>query len=446
MPQLEFAHTQNNLKEFATKILNRAVSLGATSAQLEINESIETGVEVLNGNIENIETSYDSNIALSIFVGQNQGNVGISQVPPTNLDTIINQALDIAKYTQADPHNGIAGKEDLCTSFIDNLQLYNPIVIDNQAIINQALELEKIGLATDKQVNASNGASINLGKYNFVIASTNGLNLGYTTTRYSKSLSLIGNTPNGMQTDYWYSTARDYNDLDINLELAAHAVSRVKRRLKNGKIKSGNYPVIFESTIAKSLISSFLSAISGGNLYRGLSFLNNSLNTQVFPNWLSIIEDPFIIKGSSSCYFDNEGVSVRQRTLISNGIVNGYLLSSYSARKLGMKTTGNSGGNHNIHITSNFDGDLNALAAKMEQGLIIIETIGHGVNLVTGDYSVGASGLWIEKGEVQFFVEGLTIAGNLKNIYKNIQYIGNDYSKGSIQCGSMLVDNIAVSI
>lgn len=446
MAQLEFTHSQNNLKNLATQILERALALGATSAQLEINESIETGAEILNGNIESVETSYDSNIGLSVYVGQNRGNVGISQVPPANLDMIIKQALSIAKYTQSDPLNGIANKEDLCTSFTDNLQLYNPISIDNLQIIQEALELEKIGVSSDKQVNASDGAAISLGKYNFVIANTNGLNLGYTTTRYSKSLSLIGQTKKGMQTDYWYSNARDYNDLENNLDLAAHAVSRVKRRLSNGKIKSGSYSVIFESTIAKSLISNFLGAISGGSLYRKLSFLNDSLNTQVFPDWLNITEDPFIIKGSSSCYFDNEGVNVCRRDLVRSGIVNGYLLSSYSARKLGMKVTGNAGGNHNIQVSSNTIGDINTLAAKMSNGLVIIETIGHGLNMVTGDYSVGASGLWVENGEIKFFVEGLTIAGNLKTIFKDIRYISNDYTKGSIRCGSMLVDNIDVSV
>jgi PmbA protein len=446
MAQLEFTHTQNDLKNLADLILNRATALGATSAGLEINESIETGVDILNGRIESVESSYDSNIALTVYVGQNRGNVGISQVPPGDLDMIIRQALDIAKYTQADPISGIANKEDLCNSFTDNLQLYNPTAIDNAQIIQHALELEKIGLTMDKQVNASDGAAISLGKYNFVIASTNGLNLGYTTTRYSKSLSLIGQTKKGMQTDYWYSNARAYEDLDSNLDLAAHAISRVKRRLKNGKIKSGSYSVIFESTIAKSLISTFLGAISGGSLYRNLSFLNNSLNTQVFPKWLTIIEDPFVIKGSSSCYFDNEGVRVSQRDLVGNGIVNGYLLSCYSARKLGMKTTGNAGGNHNIQVSSNTVGDINTLAAEMKHGLVIIETIGHGVNTVTGDYSVGASGLWVENGEIKFFVDGLTIAGNLKNIFKNIRYISNDYTKGSIQCGSMLVDGIDISV
>jgi PmbA protein len=446
MAQLEFTHAQNDLKSLADLILNRAIHLGATSAQLAINESIETGVEVLNGDIESIETSYDSNIGLSVYVGQNQGNVGISQVPPANLDMIIKQALDTAKYTQADLHNGIADKEDLCTGFTDNLQLYNPTSIDNLQIIQQALDLENIGLNTDKHVNASDGAAISLGKYNFIIANTNGLNLGYMTTRYSKSLSLIGQAKNGMQTDYWYSSTRDYDDLQNNLDLAKYAVSRVKRRLNKGKIKSGNYSVIFEANIAKSLIGNFLGAISGGSLYRKLSFLNNSLNTQVFPDWLNITEDPFIIKGSASSYFDNEGVNVYKRDLVKSGIVNGYLLSSYSARKLGMKTTGNSGGNHNIQVNSNITGDITSLAAKMDCGMVIIETIGHGLNMVTGDYSVGASGLWVEKGEIKFFVEGLTIAGNLKTIFKNIRYISNDYLKSSIQCGSMLVDSINVSV
>lgn len=446
MSQLNFTHTQESLRNLATQILNRAISLGATSAHLEINESIETGVEILNGNIESVETSYDSNLGLTIYIGQNRGNVAISQVPPNDLDMIISQALDIAKYTQADKHNAIADTEDLCRNFTDDLQLYNPASIDNTQLIQVALELEKIGLCTDKQVYTSDGAAINIGKYNFVIANTNGLNLGYATTRYSKSLSLIANTTNGMQTDYWYSNARDYQDLHSNLDVATHAIARVKRRLTKGSIKSGNYPVIFEAIIAKSLIGIFLQAISGGNLYRNLSFLNNSLDTQVFPSWLTIKEDPFVIKGSSSCYFDAEGVTVCRRCLVSAGMVKSYLLSSYTARKLGMKTTGNAGGNHNIQVSANSVGDISALAGQMGRGLIIIETIGHGANMLTGDYSVGASGLWVENGEIQFFVDGLTIAGNLKDIYKNISHISDDQLAGSISCGSMLVANINVSV
>jgi PmbA protein len=445
MSNINFSHSQDNLKKLANHILERATSIGASSAGIEINENIETGVEVLNGNIENFETSYDSAISLSVYIGHKCGNVSISQVPPQDIDLIINSALDIAKYTQDDPYQGIAEPEFLCKSLNDNLDLYNPLDFTNQELVSKTLELETIALNMNSKITASNGAAINLGKYNFVIASTNGLNLGYQTTRYNNSISLIGNTENGMQTDYWYSGGRAYSDLENNNSLATRAVHRVLRRLTVGQIKPGNYPVIFEAPIAKSLIGGFLGAISGNNLYRNLSFLNNSINTQVFPSWLNITEDPFRIRGQSSCYFDNEGVSVTKRNLVENGIVKGYILTSYSARKLGMQTTGNSGGNHNISISNNFSGDVSLLAKKMHKGLVIIETIGYGVNMVTGDYSVGASGLWVENGEVQFFVNNLTISGNLKEIYAGIQYISDDYTNSSILCGSILVDKISIS-
>ena len=445
MSSIEFSHNQNNLKQLADKILKRAADLGASSAGLEINEEIETNIEVLNGNIENFETSYDSAISLSVYIGHKCGNVSISQVPPADIDMVINGALDIAKYTQEDPYQGIAEPEFLCKSFNDNLELYNPVNFTNQELINTTLELEKLALSMNKKITASNGAAINLSKYNFVIASTNGLNLGYQTTRYNNSISLIGNTANGMQTDYWYSGGRSYADLENNNALANHAVNRVLRRLSTGQIKPGNYPVIFEAPIAKSLIGGFLGAISGSNLYRNLSFLNNSINTKVFPSWVNIAEDPFKVKGQASCYFDNEGVSVCKRNLVENGVVKGYILSSYSARKLGLQTTGNAGGNHNLIVKNNFSGDVSLLAKEMQKGLVVIETIGYGVNMVTGDYSVGASGLWVENGEIQFFVSNLTISGNLKEIYAGIQYISDDHTNSSILCGSILVDKISVS-
>lgn len=273
------------------------------------------------------------------------------------------------------------------------------------------------------------------------------MNQGYRTTRFGTSVSLIGETKAGeMQTDYWSSSHRDFNLLLPDEELANIAVGRTLRRLNSGKkIKSGLYPVVFEASIAKSLIGNFLGAINGNNLYRKLSFLNNSLETKIFPNWINIIEDPFIYKGLSSCYFDNEGVKVKTRTLVESGVVKSYQLNCYSARKLQLETTGNSGGNHNIVVPANFNGDSYALAQNIKNGFIIIETIGHGLNMVTGDYSVGASGLWVENGEVQYFIDNLTIAGNLKDIYQKIQYIANDHNNGSIQCGSMLIDNIQVS-
>jgi PmbA protein len=445
MSQLEFEHSQAKLTEIAQYILERALSLGASSAQVEMNESIETEVAVLNGDIDSFETSYDSSLGLTVYIGHNRGSVGISQVPPHNIDGIIKQALNIAQYTQPDPHNGLADPSLMCQGFSDKLALFNPLSLNNQEIINKAKNIEAIALNLDSHITQSDGAAISLAKYNFVLANSNGLNLGYPTTRYGASLSIIGHSQEGMQTDYWYDSSRDFNELIPNNQLATTAAKRLLRRLNKGQIAAGKYPVIFEAPIAKSLIGNFLGAISGNNLYRQLSFLTNSLNTQVFPSWVNISEDPFVVKGLASCYFDNEGVQVAPRKLVAEGKVNGYLLSSYSARKLGLQTTGNAGGNHNIIVQANFSGDIYQLARTMGTGLIIIETIGHGVNMVTGDYSVGASGLWVEHGEVQFFVDNLTIAGNLKQIYHNIQYISDDINHGSILCGSILVDGINVS-
>jgi PmbA protein len=446
MSQLNFEYTQKELQTITNLILEKALKLGATSAQVEISENIAGGVDILNKNIENFETSYGSSMSIQVYKGYNRGTVGISKINPNNIDDIINHALDIAKYTKPDPYNGIAEELFLCKSINQNLELFNPVDINHQQIINSAKEIEHLGTTLNTRIKNSDGASIGYGKYNFILANTNGFNLGYQTTRYNKSLCLIGETKNGMQTDSWYDSSLDFNDLMSNQSLAQTAIDRTVRRLNNGKIKSGVYSVIFESGIAKSFIGNFLGAISGNNLFRHLTFLDNSLGMEVFPKWFNMSEDPFIKKGSRSCYFDNEGVKVSPRELVKNGSVNGYLLNSYSARKLGLKTTGNAGGNHNISVTTNFSGDIYKFAKTLNTGLIIIEIIGHGLNMVTGDYSVGASGLWVENGEIKFFVDNLTVAGNLKHIYSHIRYISDDYSKNSsILCGSMLVDEINIS-
>lgn len=446
MSQLNFEYTTNNLQKIANNVLERALQLGATSAQIEINENIAGGVDILNGNIENFETSYGSSLSLQVYNGYNRGAVSVSKINPQNLDEIIIRAIDIAKHTKPDPFNGIPETSLLCKSMNGDLELFNPKVLSNHDLINNAKEIEHFGTTLNNKIQTSDGASISYSQYQFVLANTNDFNQGYQMTRYNKSLSLIGDTLDGMQTDSWYDSSLDFDNLMSNQSLAQTAIERTARRLSKGTIKSGAYSVIFESGIAKSFIGNFLGAISGSNLFRHLTFLDNSLGTEVFPQWLNIYEDPFIKKSSRSCYFDNEGVMVQARELVKNGSVNGYLLSCYSARKLGLTTTGNAGGNHNITVTSNFSGDIYEFAKKLTTGLIIIETIGHGLNMVTGDFSVGASGLWVENGEIQFFVDNLTMSGNLKDIYRNIRYISNDCStNSSMQCGSMLVDEVNIS-
>ncbi len=446
MTKLQFIYQQSQLSDYANDIINRAIKLGASQAQVELSESISTDIEVLDQKIENFETSHESQMLLTVYLGQQKGHIGISNIDTKNLDTIIKQALEIAKYTQADPANGILEKQFLTKKLPTDLQLYMPHNENNDTLISTVMDIEQKALSSDKRITASDGASVSLTSYNFVTANSNDFNLGYQTSRYSNSVSLIGNTKNGMQTDYWYSSSRNYTKLLTSAELANHAANRLLRRLNKGEFKQSTCKVIFESTIAKSIIGALIAALSGNSQYRKLSFLNDSLGNKVLPEWLSIEEDPFIPEGLSSCYFDNEGGQVYQRKLVDNGLVSGYLLSAYSARKLNMQPTGNAGGAHNLKVTSNFNGDLIALAREMHSGLIIIETIGHGLNSVTGDYSVGASGLVVIDGKISHFTDNLTISGNMRDIYNNILCIANDSSPGSLLCGSMLIESNCLQI
>lgn len=447
MSKLSFAYDQNTLQQKANYILKLAKDSGASDAHLEINEAIVTGVEVLKGKIDNFESSYDSALTLTLYVGKQKGSVAISSLNDEQIIQAIAKAMDICKYTKADPFSGLAEKEFLAVKDTRELSLYNPRDITSQEIVDYTLNLEaQLNKQNISDTINSDGASFSYANYNFVVANSNGFNLGYQTTRYAASISLISAIDGNMQQDYWYSSARAFEDILPQDVLVTTALKRLTRRLNSASITPGAHRVIFEASIASSLIGNFIAAISGNNLYRRLSFLNDSLNKLVFPEWLNIIEDPFIVKALASCYFDHEGVRVCKRNLVEDGKVMGYLLNSYTSRKLNMPTTGNSGGHHNILVSHNIQGELEDLCKILTNGLVIIETIGHGVNMVTGDYSVGASALVVENGVVQGFVNGLTISGNLAEIYKNIEYISNDKVQGSISCGSMLVKEINVAL
>lgn len=446
MTQLNFLYTQTELQETAKRIINKAIKFGATSAQVELSESISTDVEVLNQEIDNFETSHENQFLLTVFKGHKKGNVGISSIKFDNLNQVIRQALDIATYTEEDDMNGLLESEYLATPMEHNLELYNPYSIDNQTLISQTKDLEKLATTCQNGIKSSDGAAISLTHYNFVTANSNGFNDGYQTSRFSKYVSLIGENDFGMQTDYWYTSSRDFLDLDSNQHVAKLAQERVLRRLNHGEYISCKPKVIFEAGIAKSIIGSLMGAISGNSLYRKLSFLNDSLDKQVLPNWVNIHENPFIKKGLSSCYFDNEGGKVVEKDIITDGKVASYLLSGYSARKMSMTPTGNAGGNHNLTITNNFSGNIASLAREMNDGIIIIETIGHGLNMVTGDYSVGASGLVVKNSIINEYVDNLTISGNMVDILMNIALISDDYQNGSLLCGSMLINEGIIQV
>jgi PmbA protein len=448
MDKINFTYTQDFLKNYCDEIINKAIQYGASSCKVEINEIISQDIAILNQSIENFETSYGCSMSIVVFVGNKKGVSAITSLAKSNVDSTILHAIDIAKYTEDDDANGLPEKKFLANNNIINkidLELYHINTKNNYEIIDNIKELEELSINGNNKVFVSDGASFHSSYYNFRLASSNGFNSGYFTSRYNKGISLIAKTSHGMQTDYCYSNKRNYNKLDNNIQLANQIHNKLTRRLNKSTIKTGTYNVIFESDIAKSIINNFFAAINGNNIFRNLSFLNNSIHKQIFPQWLTIIENPFEKEGLGSCFFDNEGVIVSKKEIVTNGILNTYLLNSYTAKKLQLNVTGNSGGTHNINISHNFDGNINNLAKELFNGLIIIETIGHGVNIVTGDYSVGASGLLVKNGIIGEFVENFTLSGNLKNIFNNIKYIANDYIHSSLNCGSMLVENIKIA-
>jgi PmbA protein len=316
--------------------------------------------------------------------------------------------------------------------------------------IDQAISLarrcEAAALQVDKRLTNSEGAGVSNSEGLFVYANSHGFCQGYPTSRHSISCSVIAEGKRDqMQRDYWYSTARAADDMESADYVGRKAGERTVRRLDVRKVPTQQCPVIFENGLASGLVSHLVSAISGGNLYRKSSFLLDYLGKQVFSPIVQISERPFLSRGLASSGFDNEGVATKDRELVSDGVLQGYMLSSYSSRKLGMTTTGNAGGNHNLIVKSG-ELDLNGLLAQMGRGLLVTELLGHGINLVTGDYSRGAAGFWVEHGEIQHAVEEITIAGNLKDMFLGIQAVGNDVLvQGSKQCGSILVDRMTIA-
>jgi PmbA protein len=311
--------------------------------------------------------------------------------------------------------------------------------------IELACECEEAAFKTDKRIVNSEGASVNVNESNFIHANSLGFIGGYPASRHSVSCSVIGGKGDAMQRDYWYSVARDAKEILRVDEIGRIAAERTVRRLKARKLQTTQCPVLFEAPIAGSLFGHFVGAVSGGSLYRKSSFLMEQLDKQVFSDIVRIDDIPDIPRGLASSVFDDEGVRAQRRTIVENGMLLGYFLGSYSGRKLGMPTTGNAGGTHNL-IMRHGELDFSGLLRKMQRGLVVTELLGHGVNPVTGDYSRGAAGFWVEHGEIQYPVEEITIAGNLKDMYKNIVAIGNDVlSQGSRQCGSVLIERMSIA-
>lgn len=439
-----FSHSPEALRQIAQDLIQYARKQGATACSAEVSDGFGQAVTVRQGEVETIEYNRDKGLGISVYIGQQRGSASTSDFSAQAVRDTVDAALNIARYTAADECAGLPEPEMLATEFPD-LDLYYPWTLDVDAAIALARKCEQAAFDTDKRVVNSEGASVNVHESQFVYANSLGFVGGYPSSRHSISCSVIAGKTSAMQRDYWYSEARDPADM-----LAAEVVGRITaertvRRLDARKISTMQVPVLFEAPIAASLLGSFVGAVSGSSLYRKSSFLLDQLGKQIFSSNIHIEDVPDIRKGLASGTFDGEGVKTLHRTIVENGVLQGYFLGTYSARKLGMRTTGNAGGAHNLIVRPG-ELDLQGLLKKMNRGLLVTELLGSGVNAVTGDYSRGASGFWVEHGEIQYPVEEITIAGNLKDMYKHIVAVGNDVLvSGSRQCGSILIENMMVA-
>ncbi len=439
-----FSHTHEALREIAQDLIQYARKRGATAASAEVSDGFGQGVSVRQGEVETIEYNRDKGLSVSVYIGQRRGNASTSDFSPQAVRDTVDAALNIARFTASDDCAGLPEPEMLATEFPD-LDLYHPWLLDVDNAIELARECEQAAYAADKRINNSEGATVNVHEAHFVYANSLGFVGGFPTSRHSVSCAVIAGKDDAMQRDYWYSVARNAAEILKVEEVGRIAAERTVRRLKGRNLASMQCPVLFEAPIAASLISHFVGAVSGGSLYRKSSFLLDRLDTQVFSSVMRIDDVPDIRRGLASSPFDDEGVKAQRRTIVDAGVLNGYFLGSYSARKLGMKTTGNAGGSHNL-IVQPGKLDFNGLLKKMDRGLLVTELLGQGVNPVTGDYSRGAAGFWVEHGEIQYPVEEITIAGNLKEMFKGIVAVGNDVLvQGSRQCGSVLIERMAVA-
>ncbi|MEJ1959045.1 MAG: metalloprotease PmbA [Nitrosomonadales bacterium] len=443
-PNHNFSHSADTLRQLARDMLLYAKQQGATACAVEVSDGFGQAVSVRQGEVETIEYNRDKGIAVSIFLGQRRGNASTSDFSPQAVRDTVDAALSIARYTASDDCAGLPEPDMLATEFPD-LDLYHPWTLNVEQAIELARECEQAAFARDKRISNSEGASVNMHEAQFVYANSLGFIGGFPTSRHSVSCAVIAGKNESMQRDYWYSEARNAKEIVRVEEIGRIAAERALRRLKSRKLGTMQVPVLYEAPVAGSLIGHFAGAVSGGSLYRKSSFLLDQLGKQVFSKNIRIDDVPDITRGLASGAFDDEGVKTQRRAIIENGMLNGYFLGSYSGRKLGMKTTGNAGGNHNL-IVQPGKLDFDGLLKKMGRGLVVTELLGQGVNHVTGDYSRGAAGFWVENGEIQYPVEEITIAGNLKDMFRQIVAVGNDVLvQGSRQCGSILVENMTVA-
>ena len=434
----------SEIQNVVDDVLKMALSKGATQAEASMSKVQGIAVSSRMQEVENVEFTNDGGLGISVYVGKRKGSASTADLSKAALTLAVEKAVDIARYTSEDPCTGLADAELIATEFPD-LELYHPQELDTEKAIKTTIETEAAAMDYDPRITNSDGASYNANLGMRVYGNTHGINAGYPSSRYSLSCMVIGSQDNDMQRDYAYTVDRQAPLLKSAASVGQEAAKATVERLGARKINTANVPVLFHKDLASSLFGHYVGAISGGSLYRRSSFLLDSLDKQVFPEWMNIEEKPLIKSGLASSSFDNEGVSCSDMTIVDGGRLATYLYTTYSARKLNTVSNGHAGGIHNwiVGDTGHSDADL---LKEMGTGLFVTELMGQGVNIVTGDYSRGAAGFWVENGIIQYPVHEITIAGDLRDMFKNIVAIGKDKDvRGSVQTGSVLVNQMKIA-
>lgn len=433
------------LEQAAQLALAEAKRLGATAAEVGVSHSHGLSVTVRQGDIETLEHNNDTGLGVTVYFGHSKASASTSDLRESAIGEAVSAACGIARHTQADEYAGLADAELMATEFPD-LSLHHPWQLDAEQAIDIAMQCEQAGRDFDSRISNSDGATVSSHQGSRVYANSHGFIGANQSSRHSLSCTLIARDSHGMQRDYWYDIKRDSKELQSAIEIGRKAAENTLRRLEPREVTTGQYPVLFTAEVAPSLFSQLIAGIRGSALYRKSSFLLDKLGEQIFPEFIQVYEQPHLLKALGSASFDAEGVATQSREIIKNGILQGYVLDSYSARKLAMTTTGNAGGVHNLTIDPTGSDNFEQLVSKMDKGIIVTETMGMGVNIVTGDYSQGAAGFWVENGQIQYPVDEFTIASNLQDMFMGIQAVGSDVEcRGNTRTGSVLIDKMMIA-
>ena len=424
--------------------LGEAKSLGASQAEAAVSMDVGLSVSVRLGEVETVEYQRDRGMAVTVYFGTRKGSASTADLGAAALRETVAKACSIARFTAEDPCAGLADVDTLATE-IPDLELAHPWDVTPERACEIALECEAAAMAVDARITNSEGAGVSTHRGLRAYGNSHGFLAAYPGTVHSMSCAVLGAEGEAMERDYWYSTARDWRELEAAASVGRTAGERAVRRLGARQLGTMRVPVLYTPDVARGLISHFIGAIRGGSQYRRASFLLDAAGEQVFPDWFALSERPHLRRALASAPFDHEGVATSDRELVAGGVLLGYVLSTYSARKLGLRTTGNAGGTHNL-IVAGRGRDFDGMLALMDRGLLVTELMGQGVNGVTGDYSRGAAGFWVEGGRLVHPVHEVTIAGNLRDMYRAIAEVGSDVdARGGIRTGSSLIEQMTVA-